>query len=156
MSFGEFGSHAIKKLSGESQIPDSMLFGYSLERLFSMLHNFGLEGRNMYLKFQYIDYFYPLVYSTLLVALLIRVKLSYSIRYVIYLPWVAAIFDYGENVLIRNEVLNFPHLNANLVAIASTLTITKWFLVFISVILVVVYWFASLWQKRKIQKKSLQ
>ena len=149
MRYGATGSVTLRNLTGEEQIPDTMFFGYSLERLFAMFQKFGVEGRTIYLKFQYKDYIYPLIYSTLLVGFLVRTKLPKPFRFFIFIPWVAAFLDYGENIIIRNQVLNFPDLNANLVAIASALTLSKWSLVFVSVGLIIVFWGISFLDKKR-------
>lgn len=149
MRYGASGSVTLSLLTGEDQIPDTMIFGYSLERLFAMFQNFGEEGRMIYLKFQYKDYIYPLIYSTLLVGLLLRTNPPKVLRFFIFMPWVAAILDYGENLILRNQVINFPDLNANLVAIASILTLIKWSLVFISGFLIIVFWSILLLGKKR-------
>ena len=132
MWFGPTGSITLRELTGESKLPDTMFFGYTMEYLYRLLRAYGTEGRAIYLGFQNKDFVYPLVYSTLLVGLLLRSKLPKVLSFWIFIPWLAAVLDYAENLIIRNQVLNFPDLNAEWISVASVCTVTKWGLVFIS------------------------
>lgn len=149
MWFGPSGSITLRDITGESKLPDTMFFGYSFNVLFELLKNYGENGRAIYLGFQSKDFVYPLVYSTLLAGLLLRSKLPKVLSFWIFIPWVAAIFDYAENLIIRNQVLNFPDLNADWVSMASVFTVSKWSLVFISGLFIIVFWVASFFRKRK-------
>jgi len=139
MRYGSTGSIALRELTGENQLPDTMFFGYSLETLFALLKNYGKEGRTIYLGFQYKDFIYPLIYSTMLVGLLFRSNLPNGIRFLKFTPWIAALFDYIENLLVRDLVLSFPDLNASLVSTASVFTAAKWMLIFVSIGFIIVF-----------------
>ena len=147
MWFGPTGSLTLRELTGESKLPDTMFYGYSFTTLFELLKNYGENGRLIYLGFQGKDFVYPLIYSTLLAGLLMRSKLPKVLSFWIFIPWVAAIFDYAENLIIRNQVLNFPDLNADWISIASVFTVSKWSLVFISGFFVIVFGVASFIRK---------
>ena len=149
MWFGPTGSITLRELTGENKLPDTMFFGYSFDTLFNLLKSYGENGRVIYLGFQNKDFIYPLIYSTLLVGLLLRSNLPKVMNFWIFAPWVAAILDYAENLIIRNQVLNFPDLNAEWISVASAFTVAKWSLVFISGIFIIIFGSVSFFRKRK-------
>jgi hypothetical protein len=51
----------------------------------------------------------------------------------VFLPWVAALTDFAENLMLRKIVTDFPVTDAALIQTASLFTVTKWSLIFISV-----------------------
>ncbi len=116
--------------------PDMKLFdvspsGYSQEYAISLLNAIGPEGRDLYLSLQLpLDFVYPglfiISYSLLLAWLL---KKNYDLRskayYALYLPILAGLFDYLENIFVILMLKAYPDLSQSLVAFASFATVAK-------------------------------
>ncbi len=137
-----FSVEKIGMLSGGMGIPDARMF-YTLPQLQSMFWHYGTEGREMYLQLQWIDMFYPLVYSTLLASLLYLVFKRTRLEILIFVPFVAALLDYTENILLRISILSFPDMNEKIVSIAGPVTFLKWLLVFFAFFLLL---FGLIWR----------
>ncbi|NOT03933.1 MAG: hypothetical protein HOP27_04970 [Anaerolineales bacterium] len=116
--------------------PDMKLFdvspaGYTTEYAISLLNAIGPEGRNLYQSLQLpLDFIYPglfIVSYPLLFAWLLKKNhdLQSKVYYVLYLPILAGLFDYVENVLVVLMLKTYPDLDASLVAVASFATVTK-------------------------------
>ncbi|MBI2330749.1 MAG: hypothetical protein HYU84_00965 [Chloroflexi bacterium] len=116
--------------------PDMKLFdvspsGYTREYAISLLNAIGPEGRNLYLSLQLpLDFVYPglfIISYPLLLAWLLKKNhdLQSKVYYALYLPILAGLFDYVENVLVILMLKTYPDLDLNLVATASFATITK-------------------------------
>jgi hypothetical protein len=148
MWFGPSGSMTLRQLAGRSEIPDVMILGYTVESLNGLLADFGAKGREIYLSFQYKDFTYPLIYSTLLAGLFIRVKPPRRLLFMVFLPWVAALTDFAENLMLRKIVTDFPVTDAALVQTASLFTVTKWSLIFISVSAIILIKVVNLVRRR--------
>lgn len=124
-----FSVEKIGMLSGGMGIPDTRMY-YTFPQLQNMFWHYGMEGREMYLHLQWIDMVYPLVYSTLLASLLYLVYKRTSLEILVFVPFVAALLDYTENILLRISILSFPDMNEKIVSIAAPVTFLKWLLVF--------------------------
>ncbi len=116
--------------------PDMKLFdvspsGYSQEYAISLLNAIGPEGRSLYLSLQLpLDFVYPglfiISYPLLFTWLL---KTNYDLRskayYALYLPILAGLFDYLENIFVILMLKAYPDLSQSLVAFASFATVAK-------------------------------
>ena len=131
-----FSVEKIAALSGGMGIPDARMY-YTYAQLQEMFRHYGVQGRQMYLQLQGVDMVYPLVYSTFLASLMFAVYHKTRLRKMVYVPFVAALLDYGENILLRINLLSFPHMQKGLVRLAASVTFLKWFLVFFAVSLLV-------------------
>ncbi|MHA2187050.1 MAG: hypothetical protein ACW99V_02295, partial [Candidatus Thorarchaeota archaeon] len=60
------------------------------------------------------------------------------LRYLIFIPIVAAIADYIENILIASQALVYPNLSETIISIASFITTMKWILLYLAFALVLV------------------
>jgi hypothetical protein len=137
MHFSPFGSIALAQITGTQSLPDTLFF-YSPNDLFNLLTIYGVQGRIMYLNFQLIDYFYPLVYGYLLMAFLFHNLIYSRFHNWLLIPILPVLFDYFENILIRIQISSFPNPNNELALLSSSFTTLKW--LFISlIILVTVY-----------------
>ncbi len=107
--------------------PSGYLFSYANE----LLDKLGNEGRNIYLHRQLpLDFIYPglfaVTYSLLLVWLFRKYfNMNSKVYYLGFVPILAGVFDYLENIFIIKMINSFPDLQMNTVKIASTLTILK-------------------------------
>jgi len=129
------------------KILDMMPFGYSYPYVTQLFIELGEEGRNFYLHYQIpIDMVYPflfgLSYYYVMAYFLQKIhqwKTSFS--YLSFLPIIAALFDYFENIGTFLMLRNYPNLTKPAVQINSFFTISKSVitsLFFISLIVVLV------------------
>lgn len=137
-----FSVDKISALSNGMGIPDAQMF-YTSPQLQNMFRLYGPEGREMYLRLQWIDMVYPLIYSTLLASLLYLVYKKTRLENMVFVPFVAALFDYAENILLRISILSFPNMQDGVVSIAGTVTFIKWLLVFFAFFLLL---FGFIWR----------
>ncbi len=137
-----FSVDKIGAVSGGMNIPDVQMF-YTFTQLHNMFQHYGTQGREMYLQLQWVDMVYPLVYSTLLASLLYLVFKRTSLENMIFIPFVAVLFDYTENILLRVSILSFPHMNEKIVSIAGVMTFVKWLLIFFAFFLLL---FGFIWR----------
>ena len=105
--------------------------GYTFAYANELLSALGAEGRGLYLTTQLpLDFIYPglfaITYSLLLVWLFGKTFSANSkIYYVAFVPFLAGMFDYMENIFIIKMINSFPDLQATTVEIASVLTLLK-------------------------------
>ena len=137
-----FSVEKIRALSNGMGIPDARMF-YTYSQLQNMFRHYGTEGREMYLRLQWIDMVYPLVYSTLLASLLYLVYKNTRLENMVFVPFVAALFDYAENFLLRISILSFPNMQEGIIRIAGPVTLFKWLLVFFAFFLLL---FGLIWR----------
>ena len=137
-----FSVEKISALSNGMGIPDTQMF-YTPLQLQNMFRLYGPEGREMYLRLQWIDIVYPLIYSTLLASLLYLVYKNTRLENMVFVPFVAALFDYAENVLLRISILSFPNMQEEIVRIAGPVTFIKWLLLFFAFFLLL---FGFIWR----------
>jgi len=116
--------------------PEMKLFdvspsGYTREDAISLLTAIGPEGRDLYLSLQLpLDFIYPglfiISYPMLLAWLLKKTYGSESkVYYALFLPIIAGLFDYAENVLIVMILNAYPDPGSGLVTAASFATLVK-------------------------------
>ena len=132
----------LKELAGGLNIPDMMPTGYDPAYLYSLLVTLGHKGRNLYLFKQIpFDMIYPFLYGfsfTLLLAYIYNLLFTKDtfIRYLCLIPFLAALFDYAENIAIANLLFTFPFFSVNIARMASTFTILKSAITVLSFVLV--------------------
>ncbi len=141
----------LKNISGGYSIPD-MNFYYSAEQLHELFNHFGKVGLSEYLQLQWVDMFYPVSYSLLISSLLfIAFSSIKKLQWVIYLPFVAAIFDYLENFTLRYLAKLYPDFVNGMAHFAAFCTAWKWIFICLSIIFVIIGFFR--WFIKKISKK---
>jgi hypothetical protein len=132
----------LKELANGMKIPDMMPGGYDPSYLFTLLVNLGQKGRNIYLFKQIpFDMIYPFLYGfsfTLLLAYICNQLFTKStkVQYLCLIPFIAALFDYAENITIANLLYTFPYFSVNNARLASTFTILKSSVTVLSFVLV--------------------
>lgn len=110
---------------------DMSPFGYSFDHANQLLSQLGAEGRNLYLSLQLpADFIYPglfaISYALIFVWLLKKlVQPSSKLFYAAFIPVLAGLFDYLENIFIIKMINSFPNLDSSMVTIASTFTLLK-------------------------------
>jgi hypothetical protein len=119
-----------------SAAPEMKLFdvspsGYTTEYAISLLNAIGPAGRDLYLSLQLpLDFIYPglfIISYPLLLAWFLKKNygLESKVYYVLYIPILAGLFDYAENVFIIMMLKAYPDLGSGLVIAASLATIIK-------------------------------
>ena len=146
----------IKEISGGYAIPD-LLFYYSPVQLHDLFTHFGEAGITEYLTLQWIDMIYPLVYSLLISTLLFLAFKKLKWQGTIYLPFVAALFDYLENFSLRYIASSFPGFSNGVAHLAAFCTAWKWIFVYLSILFILFGLFRWLYFRffHKNEKQSL-
>ena len=140
-----FAASYVSSISGGTAILD-LNFGNDTAHINHTLAALGEAGRSAYLDiFLPIDACYAVIYAVFYACALAfflrrlplqRWKLGWA-RWAILLPVVAAVCDWWENVAFAFMLSQFPALaNPALVANATIATITKFILVYLSLLLV--------------------
>ncbi len=130
-----FGIGHIKAVSGGYSIP-GLKFYYTAHQLHELFDHYGSIGISDYLKLQWIDMFYPIVYSLLLSSLLFLFFNEPKPKPIIYVPFLAAMFDYAENILLHSIAESFPVFNNTLARFAALCTAWKWLLIYLSILFI--------------------
>src|SRR5438552_10248460 len=130
---------ALFRLRNSSLAPaiplDGRWQGYTPADVRDFLDVIGLSGRHLYGWTEVtLDLVFPLLYAALLSTLIARTILPGRGRHTIWLPWLAAVFDYGENGILAYLAFTFDGRPSRLASIANVLTRGKW--VFITLALV--------------------
>ena len=122
---------AVTAFAPKLPIFDLSPLGYTFNYATELLDTLGVEGRNLYLSTQLpLDFIYPglfsITYSLLLVWLFGKTFNENSkIYYLAFVPFLAGIFDYVENVFIIKMINSFPDLQITTVKVASLFTLLK-------------------------------
>lgn len=119
-----------------SYAPELVLFdmaplGYSYSQAIELLTALGIEGRNTYLSIQLpLDFIYPGLFAvsySLLITWVFKHYLSKNSKFylIAFIPIIAGLFDYLENISIIVMLNSYPNISVNLVNISSAFTIVK-------------------------------
>ena len=149
--------------------PEMKLFdvspsGYTSEYAISLLNAIGPEGWDLYLSLQLpLDFIYPglfIISWPLVFAWFLKknYSLESKVYYALYIPILAGLFDYAENVLIIMLLKTYPDLGSGLVSAASIATIIKSilssiFMTLISLSIIQIIW-KSVFKKQRLQPYS--
>jgi hypothetical protein len=118
----------VEKQADGNKIFDLMPFGYSSEYAIDLLNSLGEQGRGEYLTYQIpLDLLYPGlmgIAGAFLITLLTK-EISQRFRWLIFLPLLAALFDYLENGMVAIMLIKFPSISDTIIVTASTFTILK-------------------------------
>jgi len=110
---------------------DMMPTGYSAEYAQTLLNTLGPEGRSAYRNTQLpVDMTYPLLfgltYSLMLAYFLNKLTwLDKPVFFVVLLPIIAGLFDYGENIGILLMLRAYPDFSASTATWSNAFTIIK-------------------------------
>ena len=113
--------------------------GYTAEEAIGVLNYYGEEGRRLYRLLDLtIDLVFPLLYSSMFaVAIAGGFTATRWLRPLVFLPFVAALFDYGENFSVVTMINRYPHLEG-VVGMASFCTRMKCALLALCFVLAVI------------------
>ena len=112
-------------------IPDLLTFGGNYEYIYNLFTQLGTTGRQEYLLFLYtLDVIFPIAYSLffgLLLWLSIRnININEQAKYLLTsFSFIAACFDYIENISYITLLHTFPTINQTVVHIGTISTIFK-------------------------------
>lgn len=133
------GTARFKEISGGIQ-PLDMKFSYSARDAYDSIKKLGPLGRQFYIKWLLIDFVVSLstmiFHSVLITYFLEKLSISRKIQKINLLPYIRGIFDYMENCLILIMIFNYPKEFIIIGNIANLMTIIKWILFIISIIVI--------------------
>ena len=109
--------------------------------LLEMFEAWGAQGRLYYIRYQYRDFIYPMIYTALMTGVLIRLIRPSSFNVWVLIPSVAMIFDFIENYYLRVLVYDFPNLNPINISMATLFSSLKWSFIAFSLILIFIAWY---------------
>ena len=111
-------------------IIDVLPDGYDADMVQERFLIYGEAGRALYARAALsLDVVYPLAYSTFFACLIVMGAVSPRARYLVIVPIVVALLDLGENISIYMLLTNFPDISDAQIARASALTVAKWWMV---------------------------
>jgi len=148
----------VVELSGGMKILDMLPTGYSPEYVNSLMSNLGPEGRHAYLFYQLpLDMVYPALFglsNCLIIAYFLRKLNRLEGRFIslCYLPLLAGIFDYCENLGIISILKTFPQNPETLSQITNVFSISKSLLTTISLSTIIIL--LLIWGFRKFFLKT--
>jgi len=121
-----------------------LMFFYTPEKVYSMIHSYGEAGRAMYRTFELTgDILYPIVY-TLFFSLAITWFFQHGIakgskmQSLNVLPFGAWLFDLLENLSIVTMLSIYPSQPAILAWVGSVFTMVKWLFAGATIVLLVI------------------
>lgn len=121
----------VESYAPEMKIFDLLPSGYSYDYAVKLLSALGHDGRKEYLSKQLpLDFIYPVLFSissflTLAWLFLKRNDKNSNIFYLCFVPIVAGIFDYLENIQIVLVILNYPDITKAQIVLSSVFTMVK-------------------------------
>lgn len=128
-------------------------FSYTKTVVTKAFEAMGGEGRKMYqFIVGFIDMIYPVVYGCLFFLLLVKLtkrNLSSRLKLIYFIPLMAVLFDYIENIGILKMLNNYPSIPESQVNINSLATSMKWIFVLLSLLPVFVLSISKLFTKKE-------
>jgi len=121
----------VMSFSDGIKLLDMMPIGYNAEYVNTLFNTLGEKGRFLYLYRQIpIDMVYPFLFGVsyfLILAYFLNKlnKLKSLFYYLCFLPVIAGIFDYFENIGIIFMLSNYPSYSQNLIMSTNLFTIIK-------------------------------
>jgi hypothetical protein len=102
--------------------------GYCATEVSAFLGSIGPGGRQLYAWTEVtLDAIFPAIYGLLVARVIAWGELPGVWQHAIWLPWLTAAFDYGENGLLAYLAWSFERgVSSRVVMVASLLTQAKW------------------------------
>lgn len=134
---------ALRPLTSDGRLLDTMWTGYSPDVVYRELDRYGEVGRGLYRAANTVDFAFALTYASGL-ALALRLLLP-QIRgplgrghTLVTIPLAAGAADLAEGVLLRATLELYPaRVPDAVISLASVLTVTKWALASVAVLVVI-------------------
>lgn len=118
-------SEALGLISG----PDTSFF-YTANKLYQIADSYGIIGRQFYIRQRFtFDIIWPIVYGAFLYfnSIYFYKKHHFSKNtYMLYLPIVAVVFDYLENIMTSIVMYRYPNQTIIIDHMAGFMTSLKW------------------------------
>ncbi len=128
-----WGAKKMNSLSEKDvQVLDLCLTGYSPTEVNTYLSAYTPEARSFAAKFNAIaDTAYPILYTIMLSVVIAwvyksRITQNKSFGYLLLLPILMMLLDFLENYHIITLLRNFPEITEEMVKAGSMLTVAKW------------------------------
>jgi hypothetical protein len=117
---------------------DTRWKGYTAEEAIGVLNSYGEEGRRLYRLLELtVDLAFPLIYAPMFaIAIAGAFGAKKALRPLVVLPFIGALFDYGENFSIVTMINRFPNVQG-IVGVASFCTRMKCALLALSFVLAI-------------------
>ena len=132
---------------------DLQPFGYSVSMAESIVNNLNEQTTQLYLfpQLTLFDLFYPLLLALFLSSLLFRLNPSFSKlgKVLLYIPFLAMLFDYCENVCVILMISKSVELSESIVFLSSSFTVLKGVLTSVAWIVILVYFIKWLVLRKK-------
>jgi lysylphosphatidylglycerol synthetase-like protein (DUF2156 family) len=120
-------------------------FGYSYDDVKNYINGLNDRGKIYYVNnFHLFDTFYPIIYGIFyIVTLLFFIQNLFPKnkfkKLILLIPIIGIICDYCENILINSFIENIYDVSNNICILSSYLTIIKFFAIYLSLLLVIVF-----------------
>ena len=142
-------SEALGLISG----PDTSFF-YTANELYRIADAYGIIGRQFYIRQRFtFDIIWPVAYGAFLYINSIYFYKKNKINkhiYLLYLPIVAVVFDYLENIMTSIVMYRYPNQTIIIDHMAGFMTSLKW--ITLSASFVVLVYFIFIYSMNKIKK----
>lgn len=138
----------VMHFSGGMKLLDMIPTGYNLEYVNTLFDTLREKGRNAYLFRQIpVDMIYPFLFgisNCLILAYFLKKlnKLNGSLFHLCFIPIVAGITDYVENIGIITMLMKYPNLSnesvmiTNIFSVIKSLSTTIYFVVLIIILII--------------------
>lgn len=141
---------------GLDQSPDTSFF-YTRETLYDIAESYGEEGRAFYIEQRFtFDLIWPLVYgiflSVTITTLYLYIKPSHIHQKIFFLPIIAVLFDYIENIFASIVMYRYPKETIIIDVLAGPITSIKWITLSLSFILLCYFIFLWIYKITKHKK----
>lgn len=139
--------------SGDPQPILDLAFQYTPERVYQLFDALGPAGRRLYLYNELtVDLAFPFVYGLLAcLGLIFLLRKAFppdsSTQKLALLPLAMTLADYGENIALAVVLLHYPERWTSTAQLANLLTLLKWGLGAVGVILALVALGRILWKR---------
>ena len=99
--------------------------GYTKQRVAEVFGSYGERGFSLYSRIQLLDIFNPALYSLIAAAFTYVIWKGRGVDWLCLAPLLGGIGDYAENVTLFLLAKGYPDVSDGLVAVSSTLSLTK-------------------------------
>ncbi|SMC17440.1 hypothetical protein SAMN02745134_00328 [Clostridium acidisoli DSM 12555] len=143
------GTVKLKEISNGIQ-PLDMRFSYNPGEAYDVIKALGPAGRYFYIKWLIMDFVVSLstmlLHSVLITYFIGKLSISGKMLKVNLLPYIRGAFDYIENCLLLIMLFNYPKVFIVIASIADLMTIMKWILFSISLVVIITLMIITGWK----------
>ncbi len=129
--------------TGISEAPDTSFF-YKSDDLYNIAERYGESGRQTYVFMRWtFDLLWPIVYTAFLTAWIWKLSNYLKIKKIYYVPMIAMMFDYLENIGTTIVFQNYPNKIEIIASITPWMSMLKWTILSGSFIILIVLLIAA-------------